>query len=312
MARAHIRTISTTYSHWPTESIMSSRFSPPTLRSLVRAHRDAGTMFHNIPPLSLTNPIASTIRTHFTSQDTALLSSLRDRATHITDPHTYKQAYHEFSPRKTHTSLLPRLNPLWQNHITTWPQVLLRATPSSFILKSSQSISKLTGSDTSLTIPVRLLAAILTEPTDTIHNRLPVTNLNIKQASLPTTLHPSWIPLLNPHLPRLPSTLSPDTHSSRTTTTTPTARITHIDTEYLTPTDHHYPPCDVTRIISKHKDTEYGQTQYMVEWAPEHLTEWDIQLQLDEGFRLISSTPTSVTLPPPPPLIAPYAITLFT
>ena len=69
----------------------------------------------------------------------------------------------------------------------------------------------------------------------------------------------------------------------------------------LTPSDHHYPPCDVTRIISKHKDTEYGQTQYMVEWAPEHLTEWDIQLQLDDGFHLISSTPTSVCLPAPSP-----------
>jgi hypothetical protein len=47
-------------------------------------------MFHNIPPLSLTNPIASTICDHFTRQDTTLLASLRDRATHITDPHTYK------------------------------------------------------------------------------------------------------------------------------------------------------------------------------------------------------------------------------
>ena len=92
MARAHIRTISTTYSHWPTQSIMSARYTPPTLKCLVRAQRDAGTMFHNIPPLSLTNPIASTIRAHFTSQDNTLLASLRDKATHITDPHTYKQS----------------------------------------------------------------------------------------------------------------------------------------------------------------------------------------------------------------------------
>ena len=57
----------------------------------------------------------------------------------------------------------------------------------------------------------------------------------------------------------------------------------------------------MTRIISKHKDTEYGQIQYMVECAPEHLTEWDIQLKLDDGFRLISSTPTSVNQPTPTP-----------
>jgi hypothetical protein len=110
MTRRHIHTISTTYTHWPIESIMT-RNSSPILRCLVRAQRDAGTMFYNIPPLSLTNPIASTLRAHFTHQDNTLLASLRDRATHITDPHSYKQAYCEFTPRKTHTSLLPRLTP---------------------------------------------------------------------------------------------------------------------------------------------------------------------------------------------------------
>jgi hypothetical protein len=66
-------------------------------------------MFRNIPPLSLTKPIASTLRAHFTKQDNTLLASLRDKATHITDPHIYKQAYCDFTPRRTHTSLLPRL-----------------------------------------------------------------------------------------------------------------------------------------------------------------------------------------------------------
>jgi hypothetical protein len=110
MARAHTRTISTTYTHLTTESIMT-RNSPPTHRCLVRAQCDAGTMFHNTPPLSLTNPIASTLRPHFTGHNNPLLASLRDRATHITDLHTYKQAYCEFTPSKTHTSLLPRLTP---------------------------------------------------------------------------------------------------------------------------------------------------------------------------------------------------------
>jgi hypothetical protein len=68
----------------------------------------------------------------------------------------------------------------------------------------------------------------------------------------------------------------------------------HIEAEYLPPLGHPYPPCDVTCIISKHKDHEYGQTHYMVKWAPEHLTEWDIQLPLDDGFHLMSSTPISV------------------
>jgi hypothetical protein len=65
MARAHIRTISTTYTHLTTESIMA-RNSPLTHRCLVRAQCDAGTMFHSTPPLSLTNPIASTLRAHQT------------------------------------------------------------------------------------------------------------------------------------------------------------------------------------------------------------------------------------------------------
>jgi hypothetical protein len=56
MARAHFRTISTTYTRWPTESIMLGKSSPPTLRFMVRAQRDAGTMFHNIPPLQGLDP----------------------------------------------------------------------------------------------------------------------------------------------------------------------------------------------------------------------------------------------------------------
>jgi hypothetical protein len=103
--------------------------------------RDAGTLFHHIP-LSLTNPIASTLRAHVTRQDESLLASLRDRATHITDPHTYKQTHCDFTPRRTRTSLLPRLTPLWHNDITTWPQVLLRA--SCFYLAQIMQIHRLT------------------------------------------------------------------------------------------------------------------------------------------------------------------------
>jgi carboxypeptidase C (cathepsin A) len=69
-------------------------------------------MFHHIHPLSITNPIASTLRTHITQQDNTLLASLCDKSTHITDPHTYIQTYCDFTPRRTHTSLLPRLKPL--------------------------------------------------------------------------------------------------------------------------------------------------------------------------------------------------------
>jgi hypothetical protein len=36
----------------------------------------------------------------------------------------------------------------------------------------------------------------------------------------------------------------------------------------------------------------------MVEWSLERLNEWDIQLQLNDGFTPISSTPTTVCLAP--------------
>jgi hypothetical protein len=91
MARAHIHIISAICTLWFTESIMLRGSSPSTLRCLVQARRDAGTFFQHIFPLSLTNPIASTLSAHFTHQDDTLLASLRDKATHITDRPTHLQ-----------------------------------------------------------------------------------------------------------------------------------------------------------------------------------------------------------------------------
>jgi hypothetical protein len=101
---------------------MSRGHAPPSLRCLVRAQRGAGTLLQQNPALTLTNPITTTLTVHYTQYDSTLLSSLRDKATHITDPHTYKQAYCDFSPRHTHVSLLS----LWKNSITTWPTPLPR------------------------------------------------------------------------------------------------------------------------------------------------------------------------------------------
>jgi hypothetical protein len=103
-----------------------------------------------------------------------------------------------------------------------------------------------------------------------------------------------------PHLPRFPTTLTSGICPPRIDTTHELAPTTHIDAEYLSPSYIPYPPCDITRILSKHQDKESGLTQYKVELALEHLTAWDIQPQLDDGFRLLlSSTPTYVCLPIP-------------
>jgi hypothetical protein len=117
MARTHIHTISTTYTQWPTEFIVSRNTSPPTLRCLVRAQRDADTMFHHIPPLSLTNPIASTLRAHFTHQGNTLLASLRAKpptspTLTLTNKHTATS-----HPPNTHILPSPPQPPLAeQNH----------------------------------------------------------------------------------------------------------------------------------------------------------------------------------------------------
>jgi hypothetical protein len=141
IARTHIHTISTTYYRRPRESIVPRNASPPTFRCLVRVQSDAGTMFHHIPPLSLTNPIATTIRAHFTRQDNTLLALLRDKATHITDPDTYKQSILRLhTPPNTHILSSPP-HPPWQNNIITWPQVLLRAFSSSILLEFIKTIS---------------------------------------------------------------------------------------------------------------------------------------------------------------------------
>jgi hypothetical protein len=51
---------------------------------------------------------------HARDQDDTLLASLREKATYITDRHTYKQANCDFTPRHTHVSLRSRLTTLWK------------------------------------------------------------------------------------------------------------------------------------------------------------------------------------------------------
>jgi hypothetical protein len=127
-------------------------------------------MFHLIPALSLVNPITTTLREHFTRQEDTLLASLRSNATHITYPHTYKQAYdRDFTPRHTHVSLLTRLTPLKKICISTWPQLFFGATTSSDLFESCKNRSSLEGTRDPFSVSIRLFAAILTEPLNTIN-----------------------------------------------------------------------------------------------------------------------------------------------
>jgi hypothetical protein len=83
---------------------------------------------------------------------------------------------------------VPPLSPHFpqENCITTWPQLLLRASDSS-VLKSCKTMSTLEGTDDPLSAPIRLLAAVLTltKALNTIHNRLPITQHTPKQATPP-------------------------------------------------------------------------------------------------------------------------------
>jgi hypothetical protein len=110
--------------------------------------------------------------------------------------HILTNTYRDFTPGHTHKSLHSLLAFLWQNNITTWPQLLLRASSSSTLFKPHKYISTLDGASDSLSVPIRLLAAVLTELLDTIHNRvMPITHPTVKYATPPTTIHPSWIAL---------------------------------------------------------------------------------------------------------------------
>jgi hypothetical protein len=85
MTRILVHPIINQYKHWPVEAIMTSAGRPPTLRNLVPIQRDANT-FYCFPALNLTNLIATTLRTHFQTQDDFLRSLHRQQATPITIP----------------------------------------------------------------------------------------------------------------------------------------------------------------------------------------------------------------------------------
>jgi hypothetical protein len=217
---------------------MLDRYTPPTLRYLVRTQHDTGTMFHNIPALTLTNLLATTLREHFARQDDTLLALLRTNAIHIIDQHMYKQAYCDFIPYHTHVFLLSRLNLLWKNCITSWPQLLFSTTTSSILLKSCKVITTLEGVRDPLSVPIRLLATILSEPLNTIHNRLPITKHTFKQATPPTKVNLSYLPLLLPYLLPKPSlVLTSDIRIPRPNASSHIAPISRIDSKYLPPSE---------------------------------------------------------------------------
>jgi hypothetical protein len=72
--------------------------------------------------------------------------------------------------------------------ITTSPhghKVLHRVSCLSILLKSCKSISTLEGAAASLSVTIRLLAEVLTELLNTIHNHLLIAHLTTKHASPP-------------------------------------------------------------------------------------------------------------------------------
>jgi hypothetical protein len=166
MTRSHILTIIDKYNRWHVEADR-----PPTLRSLVRIQRDANTHPHGFLALTLTNLIATTLRTHFQSQDDSRSTTHRQQTTLMTYPLQYQQAHNNLKPRSTHLSLLNRLTSLWKPGITEWSQVALRATRIKLILKPAAHIKSLEGVGINISTPIHVFHAVPTESTNTAHNR---------------------------------------------------------------------------------------------------------------------------------------------
>jgi hypothetical protein len=68
------------------------------------------------------------------------------------------------------------------------------------MLKSCKIATSLEGARDSLSVPIRLLVAVLTEPLNTTHSRLPFTQHTPKQVIQPTEVHFSLLPLHGPYL----------------------------------------------------------------------------------------------------------------
>jgi hypothetical protein len=88
MVRDHIYAILKHCQNWHVEAIMSTTNRPPTLRSHVCIKRADKDLLHGFSALTLTNPIASTLRSHFQTQDDRHLRAFQTAMNHISSlPH---------------------------------------------------------------------------------------------------------------------------------------------------------------------------------------------------------------------------------
>ena len=301
IATEHIRRVSTLFSHWPEEAFDTDRANLPTIRLLRYIQSVPGLELEGIPPLSLTNAVADTIRAASEEVDTRRRAARNSFPMDNMCPKAYKLHCRSTRPLKASNRILKHFSPLWALGIHSWHHILSKSPRDQTvsILPTPAILTALLGqvpiNSPALTAAkgaLQTLRQVLSNPRDQEYSKLP------PRTGSPdswTAIHTSWLPHLPvPELPEHRQGLGP----------IPTGRYrpppTHHQAEFLWPSgvdDAYY---DVLKIGGR--DYRGGQTRYYVtEWAPETLTQRQIDAFISEGFELQSKTPDANYGDPPPP-----------
>ena len=299
IAFEHVKRLTTLYHHWPEESFDTGQACLPTLRLLRYIQTIPGLELANLAPLALTNPIADTLREASAAVDYSRRQARDLLPTQALTPAEYHIHRRKTLPLKASSRIIKHLSPLWSLGLHEWSQILTRSSEDNALcMPPAQAIlAKVLGNSkpqASTLAPankaLRTLRHILSHPACTEYPKLPPQTIDRTLPSS-TKIHPSWLPLLPS---REVPVYRPGLRSATAQPRNKTLPSHHFDT-YLRPSDAIDTPYDVLEI-SDHR-TLHQRTMYLVsKWAPETLTQSQIDTQKAEGFR-----PKSIVSTPPAP-----------
>ena len=294
LAFAHVQRLSAMYGHWPQESFDTGQASLPTLRLLRYIQAVPGLEMKHIPPLCLTNEIASSVTEASRQADSNRRMQRNCLPTDMADPKEYSRLRRATQPLQASKRLLKHLSPLWTLKLHSWRHALVREVntndlamlPIPAILANAMGDALHHAKPTLLTSAknaLNTLRHLLSHPADTEYSKLPPQPL--KPPGTPTAVHPSWRPLLPAdNLPLRRHGLRRPSRPAKTP-----ERVAHKFAQYLVPCSVSA-PYDVLEV-SGH-DTIGGQRRYKVtKWAPEVLTRQEIDQYLADDFELDTITP---------------------
>ena len=301
LAAEHVRRISACLSDWPEEAFDTGRANLPTLRLLRYIQSVPGLELEGFRPLSLTNTVATTIRAASEVVDARRREARKAFPTENMCPKTYRIHRRDTQPLTASRRILKHLSPLWALGIHSWQQVLSRSPTDQTInfLPNPAILTALLGQipiiSPALTAAkgaLKTLRQILSNPRDREYPKLPTPAVSPDSM---TTVHYSWLPFLPvTDLPEHRRGLRPVPKGPSSTP------HTHHLEEFLHPSEVTDAYFDVLRIDGRQYRS--GQARYLVsEWAPETLTQQQIDAYKLEGFKPISINPDRDYEHPPPP-----------